>query len=270
MPELPEVEIIKKFLEREILNSKILNVEIFSKKQFIGNPQKIINKKIKAIERRGKFLIFKLKNKKSQENIYLLFHLKLSGQILFSKDYLSEKSTRVIIKLNNGYLIFNEPRKLGWIKVVDEDGFKKEILNLGKEPLDKDFKIDYFKKIIKNSSRSIKVLLMDQKKIAGVGNIYASEALFLAKIDPRRKANSLTDQEIKNLYNAIKKVLKKGIKYGGASVRFYIRPDKSRGKFQEKTFVYAREGKKCYQCGEIIQKIKLGGRGTYFCPKCQK
>lgn len=263
MPELPEVETIKNFLIKKLLEKKILNVEIFSRKQFIGDKKKIRGEKIKEIKRRGKLLIFIL------EKYALLIHLKMTGQLIFSENKEKIKSTRVIFKLDNGYLIFNDARKFAWIKIVKKEEIENYFLKLGKEPFDKDFTFDYLKEIVKKSSKPIKILLMDQTKIAGIGNIYANEALFLARINPQRKAKSLNETEIKNLYKTIKNVLRKGIKLGGASVRFYIRPDKSKGNFQEKVFVYKREGKNCYICGKIIKRIKLGGRSTFFCSRCQ-
>ncbi len=141
--------------------------------------------------------------------------------------------------------------------------------DLGPEPF-KDLTLEYFKNFIKKSGGVVKPVLMDQKKIAGVGNIYANDALNLAKIDPRRKGKDLNDKEIKKLYDAICDVLKLGLKYGGASEINYVNAIGKTGSYQDHFLTYGREGKKCRNCTGVIKKIKIAGRGTYFCPKCQQ
>ncbi len=272
MPELPEVETIKLYLEKAIVGQKIASVEILSKKQFLGNPKGLIGRKIKSLDRRAKYLIINLDNDKS-----LLIHLKLTGQLIWvpiaSAD-LPSKAARIIIRFNKGVLFFNDRRKFGWIKVITNNKklITDNLAKLGPEPLESEFSLDYLKKILQKTSRPIKLVLLDQEKIAGIGNIYANEALFLAKINPAKPAKNLTADEIKKLREAILKVLKQGIKYGGSSAadESYIKPDGSLGKFQQHFAVYQRQGQKCQRCEAIIKRINLSNRSTFFCPVCQK
>lgn len=299
MPELPEVETIKLGLQKHLVGYKIENVEIREKKIFQGDTKNIIGAKVTSVKRAGKGLIIEL------DNDYVMpIHLKLTGQIIYSKgqEKLSEKVggelpnkwTRVIFKLksqssnlkataqksklkSDSYLYFNDVRKFGWIKVVKKDEiqnlpFFKElgpefpVTNLSKNNLT----IEQFNNIISRSNIPIKVLLMDQKKIAGVGNIYANEALFLAGIDPRRKSKSLSENKIKKLYESILEVLKRGIKYGGSSDVNFVNALGEDGHYQNHFLVYARKGERCLDCGGIVRKVMLRGRGTYFCARCQK
>jgi formamidopyrimidine-DNA glycosylase len=281
MPELPEVETIKRYLEKDLIGRKIRDVKVLNKKSFIGDKKKILNSKILKIERRGKMLVFKLHTDKrgSQRRLTrinsiglnLVFHLKLTGQLIFLnflRNSEIKKYTRVIFILDKGFLIFNDARKFGWVKVLDDKDLNKELFKIGKEPFDLSFK--YLKEIFSKTKRPIKIVLMDQEKIAGLGNIYANEALFLAKIHPLKPAKKLKDNEIKNLLSAIKKVIKKAIKLQGTSFRFYVKPDESKGGYQEEFLVYQRRNEKCLICKSKIKYIKIGSRGTFYCPRCQK
>ncbi|MEM5814913.1 MAG: DNA-formamidopyrimidine glycosylase [Candidatus Aenigmatarchaeota archaeon] len=266
MPELPEIETIKRYLEKDLIGRKISDVKILNKKSFIGDKKKILNSKILKIERRGKILVLKLNN-----DLNLIFHLKLTGQLIFSnflRNSEIKKYTRVIFILDKGLLIFNDARKFGWVKVLDDEDLNKELSKIGKEPFDLNFK--YLKEIFSKTKRPIKIVLMEQRKIAGLGNIYANEALFLARIHPLKPANKLKDNEIKNLLSAIKKVIKKAIKLQGTSFRFYVKPDESKGSYQEEFLVYQRKDEKCLRCKSKIKYIKIGSRGTFYCPRCQK
>jgi formamidopyrimidine-DNA glycosylase len=306
MPELPEIETIKRYLEKDLIGRKIEEVKVLNKKSFIGDKKKILNSKILKIERRGKMLIFKLTtykygfgtdkngykmNKNQQESVpdphisvgphksvlksasirWLVFHLKLTGQLLFLnflRNSEIKNYTRVIFILDKGFLIFNDARKFGWVKVLDDKNLNNELSKIGKEPFDLNFK--YLKEIFSKTKMPIKIVLMDQEKIAGLGNIYANEALFLAKIHPLKPANKLKDNEIKNLLSAIKKVIKKAIKLQGTSFRFYVKPDESKGSYQEEFLAYQRKNKKCLRCKSKIKYIKIGGRGSFYCPRCQR
>jgi formamidopyrimidine-DNA glycosylase len=181
---------------------------------------------------------------------------------------LSKKYTRVIFVLDKGFLIFNDARKFGWVKVLDDKDLNKELSKMGKEPFDLNFK--YLKEIFSKTKRQIKIVLMEQGKIAGLGNIYTNEALFLSKIYPLKPANKLKDNEIKNLLSAIKRVIQKAIKLQGTSFRFYVKPDESKGSYQEEFLVYQRKNEKCLRCKNKIKYIKIGGRGTFYCSNCQK
>jgi formamidopyrimidine-DNA glycosylase len=282
MPELPEVETIKRYLEKDLIGRKIKDVRILNKKSFIGNKKKILNSKILKIERKGKMLVFRLdadKRRLTRINsigLNLVFHLKLTGQLIFyppnGNEFIDKwqrtSYTRVIFILDKGFLIFNDARKFGWVKVLNDKNLNNELSKIGKEPFD--LNIKYLKEIFLKTKRPIKIVLMDQEKIAGLGNIYANEALFLAKIHPLKPANKLKDNEIKNLLSAIKKVIKKAIKLQGTSFRFYVKPDESKGSYQEEFLVYQRKDEKCLRCKSKIKYIKISGRGSFYCPNCQK
>ncbi len=283
MPELPEVETIRRQLERAVLNKKIVKIEILSQKQFPQDPKLVFNEKIIGVERRAKILIFKLTHGKN-----LIAHLKLSGQFIWMSnpptggkiklkkpiptigDYLPSKSTRVIMTIGKGKLFFNEMRKFGWIKLLNNKQLDKELKRYGIEPFKTDFTLANFEKSLTNTKRPIKIVLLDQERIAGIGNIYANESLYLSKIHPSTPSNQLKKEQIKSLKNNLIKVLKLGLKYGGASDEYYIHPDTTKGTYQNHFLIYGKAGKSCRECGLTIKRISLGGRGTYFCPKCQK
>jgi len=283
MPELPEVETVKKELAKRIIGQKIVQVKILEKKQFFGDPELIIDQKIVKLWRRAKILAVDI------NGLTLLIHLKMTGQIIylsnkkklisvghplpFGPDQLPNKMTRIIIGLDDGSrLFFNDLRKFGWLKVLTKKQAESELSSLGPEPLGKDFTLKYFINSLKKTRRTVKTVLLDQAVVAGIGNIYANEALFEAEIDPRRQANSLSDQEIAKLHQAIKRILLEAINYGGTSAadQAYIKPDTSPGRYQEKLRVYQRNGQKCYRCGGIIARFNQNGRSTFWCPGCQK
>ena len=273
MPELPEVETIRLGLEKHLLGHKIEAVEIIHSKIFQGDPQKIIGAKFIKTRRLGKVLILDLDN-----NFSLVIHVKMTGQLIYSKSYIPHKHTHVIFKLKSknskvkgdAQLFYNDIRKFGWIRIVPTNEVleMKFLKELGPEPLF-GLTINVFQKIISNKSAPIKTLIMDQTKIGGVGNIYANDALFLAGIHPSRKAATLSKNEINKLFKALENVLRKGIKYGGSSENTYLNALGERGSYQEHSLVYGKKGKNCPKCKSPIQVIRLGGRGTFFCPRCQ-
>jgi formamidopyrimidine-DNA glycosylase len=266
MPELPEVETIKRDLEKIILGKKIIQVSAHNSR-VIREPAPAIFKKslqgltIKNILRRGKLLIFELSN-----GLALTVHLKMTGQLVYPGG--SQKS-RVAIHFSGGKILdFNDQRLFGELRLVRNWENLKFVQGLGPEPFDltdADFKDMFAKKKTK-----IKPLLMDQTFICGIGNIYAAEILFRAKIDPYRPAQSLTEQEQESLHKEMKKVLNKAIKYGGSSVDDYVRVSGKNGDYRRFHQVYGRAGKPCFVCGNPVRKITQAGRGTYFCAKCQK
>lgn len=284
MPELPEVETIRLQLIPNLVGKTITNIKILSPKNFIGNPKDIIGRKIISIDRYGKILSFKLyKLSKLSNFIYLNIHLKLTGQILYTENLknsvfkntipftgtikMPSKTTRIVFAFSDGSgLFFNDMRKFGWIKITD-----KPEKPPGIDTLSNMFTVKYLTVITQKTNKPIKFLLMDQEKIAGIGNIYANEALFLAKIHPLKKSKSLSKSEVPNLYKSIKKVIEQGIRYGGSSGadEAYIRPNGSRGSYQTHFKVYQREDKPCLICKTPIKRIKQGGRSSFFCPKCQ-
>jgi len=285
MPELPEVETIKRSLQLIIVGKTISDIKILSPKNFIGNKEKAIGKKIISINRYGKVLVLGLGTTPYtlQPTTYLNIHFKLSGQILFSKnvdhaifDYMipftngkimPANTTRVIFKFSDGSgLFFNDLRKFGWIKISNQPLKPKGI-----DVLDKKFIPQLLNALTRKTRKPIKVLLMDQDLITGIGNIYANDSLFLAKIHPLRPSNSLTEKEIELLYKSIKKVINEGIKDLGSSGadEAFILPDGSRGNHQRRFLVYQRENKPCINCKTLIKRIKHNGRSSFFCPKCQ-
>ncbi len=292
MPELPEVETIRLGLQKYLVGKRIEDVEIRIPKMFVGSAEKIIGAKIIGLKRIGKGLIVELDN-----DFVLAVHLKMTGQLIYSdnktKDLplspkiggekLPSKYSHAIFTLNKGaFLYYNDLRQFGWIKVVKKDelmqipffremGPEPPVVPLsgtmgGKAPLN----LNKFSEIVSQSNLAIKVLLMDQKKIGGIGNIYANDSLFDARIDPRKKAKKLSNEEIKKLYNSLLKVLRKGLGYGGSSDENFVNALGQEGNYQNHTLVYGREKEPCIVCKTPIEKIKLASRGTYFCPKCQK
>lgn len=288
MPELPEVETLKKDLTRVIKGRTIKSVQVdwpkmvkpLSIKSF---QQKLKNKKITGIKRRAKMLIFELSN-----NDFLLIHLKMTGQLIFQPksgkavvgghpqeggvENLPNKYTHVIITFKDGStLFFNDLRKFGWIRYVRLSELEKELEKFGLEPLTKEFTFEKFKEILtRYPNRKIKQLLGDQTLVAGLGNIYLDESCFCAKIKPTRKVITLKPREIKDLFNCIPKVLKLAISKKGTSFRDYVQLDGKQGRMVKWLKVYNKKGQKCQRCGGVIKKIKLNQRGTHFCPKCQR
>jgi len=275
MPELPEVQTIVTGLNEILKGKTITNTYIYDdmvigypdKKQFI---EKSKDKKIMSISRRGKYIIVNFDNNQYR----LVIHLRMSGKLLYKERQEGrEKHTHVVFEFNdNTDLRFNNVRKFGRLYFIEDDKFENagNIDNLGLEPLSDKFSLKLFKEMLDKRKGMIKPLLMNQEFIAGIGNIYADEALFLAKIRPDRKANNLNEKEINALYKQLRKILRKGIKMGGTSISDYVNALGETGKFQKELNVYQREGQKCKICGEEIQKKKISGRSTRFCPNCQK
>lgn len=280
MPELPEVETLRLGLEKYLIGHKILDVKVNVSKIFQGNAKNVIGAKVKEIKRVGKGLIIELDN-----GFDLAIHLKLTGQVIYRDNktadlklsnkvggQLPNKFTHVIFTLSdNAFLFYNDVRRFGWIKVIKDSELKTLpfFKEMGPEPF-KDLTLEKFEKILSKSSIAIKVILMDQKRIGGIGNIYANDALFLAGINPRKPAKEINKNEAKKLYEAILTVLKNGLKYGGASDVDFINVLGQEGKYQDYFLAYGKQGQKCSLCSGVIEKIQLGGRGTYFCPKHQK
>lgn len=266
MPELPEVETIKRELAKLVLGKKIIAVKINNPK-VVREPKiedflrGLANVTIQNILRRGKLLILELSSGKS-----LAIHLKMTGQLIYPGD---AKNSRVSFKLSDGkWLDFNDQRLFAELRLVNDWRGLKFVQGLGPEPFD--ITPRQFKKMLDARKAKIKPLIMDQAFIAGVGNLYAAEALFRARIAPRRTAVSLTEKEKEFLFKEIKDVLAEAIRYKGSSVDQYVRLTGEAGNYVKYHKVYDRLGKPCFICKTPIQRIKLGGRGTYFCPKCQR
>jgi len=286
MPELPEVQTVVNHLARKIQGKVFLNSVVKVPKMVSFKfKEQIKQKKVLKVFRRAKLIVMELTDHK-----YLLVHLKMTGQLIFV-DLLGQatggghpinsqgfnltkpnKYTHIILTFTDqSQLLFHDVRKFGWLKVVDSHELEKIFLKHGLEPLSKEFTIKKFKEIlVKKPNVKIKQFLLNPELIAGIGNIYADESLFKAKISPLRTVKTLRESEIKRLHQAIICKLKEAIKHGGTSVNTFVSSSGKRGKFADKLKVYGRKGQKCFKCGSILQKIKVGGRGTVYCRQCQK
>ena len=275
MPELPEVETIRVQLSNVLPGLYLQELKILDKKvgRYLdqNNLKKIINNRVINVNRRAKILLFEFEN-----NYNLAFHLKMTGQVILNNPnvkYLPNYHTRVILQFsNNKTIYFQDMRKFGWLKVVENNELERKLLShsLGPEPFSDKFSLSYFKKELLKTTRAIKIFLLDQTKIAGIGNIYANDALFLANIYPGKLSSSLTSVQAEKLFQAIKVVLERGIKLGGASDNDYLNAYGGKGKYQEEFLVYGKAGKKCLNCNNLIKRLVIGGRGTFYCPSCQK
>jgi formamidopyrimidine-DNA glycosylase len=243
MPELPEVETIRRQLSEKIVGKKLEG------------------KKIIRIRRRAKVLIFDF-----NDNTSLAFHLKLTGQLIYNGQ--PSHSTRKVFNFSDGTrLIFNDVRKFGWWKKLKETKSLEE--KFGPEALEINFKI-FAERLSRRPKAKIKPLLMDQKFIAGIGNIYSDEILFAAGVRPLRLVKTLSEREKKSILLNIKKILKLAILHHGSSVNDYLDAAGQKGNFSRYHKVYQKEGKKCLRCNNIIERLKIGGRSAHFCPGCQK
>ena len=280
MPELPEVETIRMGLEKYLVGHKIKDVEVRLRRMVTGDARHVTGAKVTKIERFGKGLVIHLDNEHA-----IAVHIKLTGQLIYRgpntpKNQMVSKTkvgtipnkfTHVIFHLDSGgTLYYNDLRQFGWIKIVKEDEVSKLpfFKELGPEFM-KDLTLERFAEILLKFGSPVKAVIMAQQRMSGVGNIYANDGLYLAGIDPRRKAKSLSEDEVKKLYESILEVLKKGLKYGGASELSYVNALGEEGGYQEHFLVYGKEKEQCHK-GHPIKKIKIVGRGTYFCERCQK
>ena len=289
MPELPEVEVVKRSLTRKVKNLIIQKVNIKDSKLRYhidkNKFRKITGLRIKKIERKSKFLLFFL-----SKNFIMMVHLGMTGKFFFvdrkntklktsfyyNIDYKKEqKYDRVEFILNkNQKLIYNDVRKFGFIKLLSNKKFKDNfhLKHLGPEPLKNTFNFTYFKNYIKGRSRVIKDILMDQKFVSGLGNIYANEILFLSKVKPSRKVKNLKEFELKKIINFTKEVLKNAIELGGSSIKDFSSSNGKKGSFQQHFNVYGKKGATCTNttCRSIIVKSSISNRSTFFCDNCQK
>lgn len=282
MPELPEVELLKRGLATYLLGLSIATVEIRTAKIFEGEPKLVIGGKVVGVRRFGKMLSIDLSHGMS-----LAIHVKMTGRLIYRGEKqpelidiepeltrLPSKHTHVTFVFTNGdRLYYNDVRKFGWIKVVETKKIEELpfVRKLGPEPFGT-LSQDRFEKILARFERPIKTLLMDQERISGVGNIYANEALFCAGLAPMRKVNDIDDLSVRRLYECILRVLNEGLRFGGSSTDSFRDVLGRKGGYQEHYLVYDREGEACKRkgCPGTIKKTSLGGRGTYWCPKCQR
>jgi len=283
MPELPEVTRMVKGLNKTILDQEIKDIwtdteKLIKNMSFSKFKKQLIGKKVLRIERKGKIMVIHLSG-----NLILYIHPKMTGHPLIGewapiddqwkatkKGDLQDPMNRyihVIFFLDKTMFAFSDLRKFGRIELWKEGDNPGIVSKLGVDALD--IKLKEFKEILK-TTRKIKQVLMDQERIAGIGNIYADEILFKSKIHPFRKANSLTQLEIKRIFNSIKPILKLSIDRGGSSISDFRGIDGSKGSFQTLTKAYNHEGEKCYRCKGTVHRVKMGSRSCYYCPECQK
>lgn len=285
MPELPEVETVRRGLKKYILNKKIVRITVFENKSFqpvAKCPKLLEDKTIQNLRRFGKALIIDLDNGCS-----LMIHLRMTGQLIWrgdkgefaaghpSENFVAElpnKQTRVIFEFEDGKLFFNDQRKFGFVKLmptteVENDAFIKK---LGPEPWDMDEK-EFYKRCQRHGKALIKAVLLNQEVIAGLGNIYADEALFAAGVHPERRAGSLPETETTRVLKAARQVMEAAIDSGGSTMATYVRADGTRGNYLDNfAQIFGKQGQKCPKCGKEIVKIKVAGRGTHICPHCQQ
>lgn len=289
MPELPEVETIRRGLEQTIVGRRIIDVESLHPKSLQTSAELVdehaIGSKIVGFERFGKVLVVRLSTGWS-----LLFHLKMTGQMVLVQsdgnryagghptksmaEKLPDKSTKIIFRLDNkSTLYFNDQRIFGWVKLVPNDEVLRDTLiaRLGPEPLTEAFELKGFTETLARRPRSpIKAVILDQSVVAGVGNIYADESLHLAKIHPATLTGDLTQPQIKRLYEAIKTIISLGVEHGGTSFTSYVNALGGTGDYLHHARVFKRQGLTCPVCGTTIVKTRVAGRGTHYCPTCQK
>ena len=288
MPELPEVETVRMQLLAKVVGKTISGVEVFHSKTVAHDEDiedKLENKTIEHINRVGKLLIFSFIN---APDLFLLAHLKMTGQFFYvegeavvtggghsmSENDVSEfpgRHTRVSFSFDDGSMLyFNDMRIFGYAKLANAEEVKKARAGFGPEPIDSDFDCVWFSDSLRKKRTVVKAALLNQSFIAGLGNIYVDEALWRAKVRPERKANKVTKAEATALCAAAGDVMNESIKVGGTTFQSFVDTDGKHGNFKDYLKVFGKQGQPCERCGEIIVKISCAGRGTHYCPGCQK
>ncbi len=274
MPELPEVETIRKTLEHLVIDKTIKKTTIHWP-NIIQHPddteqfkEVIKGQTIHRIDRRGKFLLFYL------DHDVLVSHLRMEGKYgVFEKSEPVAKHTHVIFEMADGtQLRYQDVRKFGTMHVfpIGQEFSCPPLDHLGPEPFEKEFTVEYLMEKLNKTNRHIKTALLDQTVLTGLGNIYVDEALFRSSIHPMRRALDLSEEEIEKLHQEIIATLEEAVAQGGTTIRSYVNTQGQIGMFQQKLQVYGREEESCHSCGEVITKMKVGGRGTHVCLNCQK
>lgn len=273
MPELPEVETIRKTLKKLIINKEIAGVEIIYPK-IIKKPTEtaqfsdaLVGETIQKIKRRGKFLLFET------DNYTLVSHLRMEGKYgLFEKNEPINKHTHIIFHFTDKTeLRYTDVRKFGTMHLFKKgtEFNKLPLSQLGPEPFSEEFTVQFLVNKLKRTRRKIKTALLDQRLFVGLGNIYVDEALFRSNIHPETVSNLLTEAEVTILHREIVKTLQEAIEKGGSTIRSYVDSSGEMGMFQLELYTYGRDGEQCRQCKSIIEKTKVNGRGTHYCPVCQ-
>ena len=287
MPELPEVEVVKRSLEKRIKSLIIKKIKIYDGnlryKVTKQDLSKILGLRLLKIKRRSKYLLFYFSKK-----VVVVFHLGMTGKCFIKKNNaksktsfyyqiedLSNKHNRIEFILSNKIkLVYNDIRKFGFLKIIHIRNINElnHLKDLGPDPLTKNFSFRYFKNFLNGKKKSIKDMLMDQRCIAGLGNIYVNEILFKCKVKPTRKVNKLKDSEIKNIITVTKKILKKAIIFGGSSIKNFANSSGKVGNFQQHFNVYGKKDSMCSNtdCNGFVRRIVISNRASFFCTKCQK
>ena len=273
MPELPEVETVKETLKLKLIGKKIKDVKVYYD-SIIAYPEvkefskQIKNLPIKDIKRRGKWLMFDL------DKYYLLSHLRMEGKYFFkNKEDKLDNHEHVVFTLDDDEeLRYRDTRKFGKMYLIKKEDINSigPIKDLGLEPWDDSLTKEYLRSKYKNKKLPIKTVLLDQSIIVGIGNIYADEILFLSKLNPLIKCCDLKDNDLDNIIKYTKEVLEKAIKLGGTTIRTYTSVDGVHGRFQNELLIHGKDKDVCPNCGQPVEKIRVGGRGTYYCINCQK
>lgn len=282
MPELPEVETVRRGLEGFLVGRSVVKITTLDKKSFGGDAGMVEGKKIVDLRRRGKVLIVVLEG-----GVNLMIHLGMTGQLIYvgnerfgaghpNEDLVGEmpsRHTRVILELSDGgKLFFNDQRKFGYVRVMTNEELAKNKLlgSMGPEPWEMDGG-EFYERLQRRKNTSIKAAILDQSVIAGVGNIYADEGLYRAKIFPGRRVKEVSREEAERLLKGIREVMETSIESGGSSMKDYVKADGTKGDYLAKfAKVFGRQGQKCERCGGEVVKIRVAGRGTHYCSKCQK
>ena len=287
MPELPEVEIVRQSLNKKIKQKKVKKVIIRNRNLRFKIPYNFNsyfqNKKIIKVGRFSKYLIVYF-----PKEIFCLIHLGMSGTIhivnkkkfnqatntsFYNSPFLPKKHNHVELIFDDFKIVYNDPRRFGFFQLIKNNlDLKKRFNHLGPEPFNQNFNLTYIHNYFKGKNKDIKNFLLDQKFVSGIGNIYASEILFLSKINPFKKVKLLTKQECKKIISNSKKILLRAIKKGGSSIRDFKNTSGSKGGFQNEFKVYQQEGSQCKNlgCFAVIQKKIISNRSTFFCDSCQK
>lgn len=286
MPELPEVETIRRDLEKKVLACRIIAVQVLREKAVrsseLSLEKHLPQTRFTAIERVGKLLMFKIEN-----GSYMLVHLKMTGQLIYVKNnniiagghsfpalnsHLPDKHTQIIITFDDGgVLFFNDMRRFGYVRLVKPETKEKIAATYGIEPLAKNFTYREFARVLAKRKTVLKALLLNQAHIAGIGNIYADEICHLSGVLPDRKTQTLSEEEIKKLHKASQVIMRKAIKHRGTTFNNYVDSSGNKGNFVRFLKVYERAGERCITCKKtVISKKSVAGRGTHFCTTCQR
>lgn len=275
MPELPEAETITREVSGDLLGRRVTAVRVthddilMNRADEAAFAREVVDRRITDVERRAKYPLLWL-----DDDVVLQVQLRMTGRLLVRAERPDpERYAHLAVEmdLNDGRtLYYDDTRRLGGFKLLERDAWEREEARLGPEPVDPEFGPEILAGIVEGRRAAVKNLLMDQRRVSGVGNIYASEALFRARVDPRRAAGDLSPEETERLARTLRAVLEAAIRHFGTSFRDYVGADGRPGDFQHHVRVYGREGEPCPECGTPVRRISQSGRSSFFCPSCQR